>query len=302
MSQQVLIAEDSPTQAQQLQFILEDAGFEVELAENGLEALSVMEQHKPDIVVTDLEMPKMNGLKLVETVKAKYPSIPIILMTAFGSEEIAALALRKGAASYVPKSYLLKDIVPTLQNVLAVSRHVRDNTRVLDVTTAIDSHFLLDNDASIIPPLIGHLEDQLTRMQICDENGLIRVCVALREALINAIDHGNLEVSSELREGDDSKYHDLVNQRRQEAPYKDRRVYFETKISRTAATFVVRDEGKGFDPSSLPDPTDPANLERIGGRGLLLIRTFMDEVQHNNTGTQITMVKKTDPGNGRAEK
>jgi CheY-like chemotaxis protein/anti-sigma regulatory factor (Ser/Thr protein kinase) len=261
-----------------------------------------MEQHKPDIVVTDLEMPKMNGLKLVETVKAKYPTIPIILMTAFGSEEIAALALRKGAASYVPKSYLLKDIVPTLQNVLAVSRAIRQDQRVLEVTTAVESRFLLDNDSSIIPPLIGHLEDQLTRMRICDENGLIRVCVALREALINAIDHGNLEVSSELREGDDSNYHDLVNQRRQESPYKDRRVHFETKISRADATFVVRDEGKGFDPSSLPDPTDPANLERIGGRGLLLIRTFMDVVQHNEAGNQIIMVKKCDLGNGQAEK
>src|SRR5689334_3334319 len=99
MAYQVLIAEDSPTQAQQPQFILEDQGYEVETAGNGLEALAAIERRRPDIVVTDLEMPQMNGLKLVETVKAKYASIPIVLMTAFGSEEIAALALRKGAAS-----------------------------------------------------------------------------------------------------------------------------------------------------------------------------------------------------------
>ena len=55
---------------------------------------------------------------------------------------------------------------------------------------------------------------------------------------------------------------------------------------------MVRDEGPGFDPATLPDPTDPSNLERVGGRGLLLIRTFMDEVRHNESGNEITFVKR----------
>ena len=54
---------------------------------------------------------------------------------------------------------------------------------------------------------------------------------------------------------------------------------------------MVRDDGNGFDPAILPDPTDPANLERVSGRGLLLIQTFMDSVRHNATGNEITMVK-----------
>ena len=53
--------------------------------------------------------------------------------------------------------------------------------------------------------------------------------------------------------------------------------------------YVVNDQGPGFDPSTLPDPTDPSNLERIGGRGLMLIRTFMDRVEFNDSGNQITM-------------
>ena len=55
--------------------------------------------------------------------------------------------------------------------------------------------------------------------------------------------------------------------------------------------FVIRDEGPGFDQSRLADPTDPENWERVGGRGLLLIRTFMDEVWHNPAGNEITLVK-----------
>jgi anti-sigma regulatory factor (Ser/Thr protein kinase) len=62
-------------------------------------------------------------------------------------------------------------------------------------------------------------------------------------------------------------------------------------LTRQQATFVVRDEGKGFDPATLPDPTDPANLGKASGRGLLLIQTFMDRVEHNEHGNQITMTK-----------
>jgi anti-sigma regulatory factor (Ser/Thr protein kinase) len=58
------------------------------------------------------------------------------------------------------------------------------------------------------------------------------------------------------------------------------------------AEFVIADEGPGFDPNSLPDPTDPANLESVGGRGLLLIQTFMDEMRFNAAGNQITIVKQ----------
>ena len=57
---------------------------------------------------------------------------------------------------------------------------------------------------------------------------------------------------------------------------------------------MVADEGHGFDPNTLPDPTDPANLERVGGRGLLLIRTFMNEVTFNKAGNAITLVKYRD--------
>ena len=63
-------------------------------------------------------------------------------------------------------------------------------------------------------------------------------------------------------------------------------------MTRQEAVFVVRDEGNGFDPSQLPDPTDPANLERVSGRGLLLIQTFMDQVEHNERGNEITMRKR----------
>ena len=58
--------------------------------------------------------------------------------------------------------------------------------------------------------------------------------------------------------------------------------------------YVVRDEGPGFDPSALPDPLDPANMENASGRGLLLIRTFMTEVRHSERGNEITMIRRAE--------
>ena len=119
-----------------------------------------------------------------------------------------------------------------------------------------------------------------------------RDCFKRIEALSNAIFHGNLEVSSTLREKEEAGYYRLANERRVQKPWCDRRVYVTVRMSRLEAMLMIRDEGPGFDPASLPDPTDPANLERVSGRGLLLIQTFMDRVEHNETGNQITMIKR----------
>ena len=54
---------------------------------------------------------------------------------------------------------------------------------------------------------------------------------------------------------------------------------------------MIRDEGPGFDPASIPNPTDPEYLERPSGRGMLLMRSFMDELTYNDTGNEVTMVK-----------
>ena len=67
---------------------------------------------------------------------------------------------------------------------------------------------------------------------------------------------------------------------------------FGAKISKEEIRFTIADEGAGFNPTGLPNPFEPENLDKVTGRGMLLIRTFMDLVEHNENGNQITMVKK----------
>lgn len=288
----VLVVDDSRLDRTRAGGILRKAGHEVAFAANGREALDHLAVNPPDVVVTDLQMPELDGLELVEAVRLRYPHIPVILMTAHGSEEIAVRALQKGAASYVPKRSLAQDLCPTVATVLELARGDRPMSRVLDWLVYTESRFVLDNDVTIIPDLIGHLETTITRLKSVDETALIQVGVALREALVNAMYHGNLEVSSHLREVEGSAYEDQIAARRAELPYRVRRVHVTVRQTPTEVVYVVSDEGPGFDPSVLPDPTDPAQLEMVHGRGLLLIRTFMDDVTHNERGNEITMVKR----------
>ena len=274
-------------------FLQELPGFTVLYAEDGKAALAIIRSEPLDLVLTDMQMPELNGLQLVEIIRRDFAGLPVILMTAHGSEEIAVAALRKGAASYVPKRDLARDLAETVENILSVSRTRRGQQEVLECLADVQYRYVLANDVTRVAPLIGHIQDQMTQLKIVDRSGLIRVGTALFEVLVNAIEHGNLELRSELRDIDDRKsYARLGEHRRQLQPYRDRHVYVTASFSHAQAVCVVRDEGPGFDPSRLPDPTDPANLERASGRGLLLVRTFMDEVTFNPTGNQITMVKR----------
>ncbi len=289
----LLIVDDSKIDLHLAGGIVEKlGGWRPVFVNNGVEALESMAKNKPDAVLTDMIMPEMGGLELVQAIRSRFPSVPVVLMTAHGSEDIAIQALHKGAASYVPKKTLARDLADTLDQLVTVVQSNRNQQRIVESLTKQESYFVLGNDTSLIPPLVGYIEDCLTRLKLSDSGGLILLGVAMHEAMTNAIMHGNLELSSALKEQDDKEFFQQAQARRKMEPYKDRKVQVEVKLTREEAVFVIRDEGKGFDPAILPDPTDPANLGRVHGRGLLLIQTFMDNVSHNSKGNEITMIKR----------
>lgn len=288
----VLVVDDGLVDRRLAGSLVESLGYQVAFADNGATALAAVERDPPQAVLTDLQMPEMDGLELVGQIRSRYPLVPVILMTAHGSEEIAIQALQKGASSYVPKKLLNRDLGEILERVLTAARGTRQRQRLLECMTRMESDFVLENDPALIATLVNFLQDNLVGMKLGDETDRIRVGIALEEALVNALYHGNLEVSSELRQQDDRAYYQTAEERRCRRPYSDRRVHIHVDLSHPEAVYIIRDEGPGFDPSSLPDPTDPENLEKLSGRGLLLIRTFMDEVSFNPSGNQITMVKR----------
>ena len=119
--------------------------------------------------------------------------------------------------------------------------------------------------------------------------------MAIEEALINACYHGNLELSSSLRDQDDDLYRQLARDRARQAPYAQRRVTVQFHCGQRSLHCTIRDDGPGFDPHSLPDPFSAESLTRPSGRGLTLIRSFMDEVRFNDQGNEITLFKRRPP-------
>lgn len=299
----ILVVNDAPLDRRLVgELLASEPNMHVQYAVDGADALATMAQRLPDLVITDLLMPEMDGLSLVAEVRQQCPQVPVILMTSQGSEELAVRALQQGAAGYIPKRLLPHYLCHTIRKVLRVSLRDRSRSRLAESMQKLETTLLLENDSALFDPLITYLQDGVAQMGVCDDADRTRVGVALEEALANALYHGNLEVGSELRELDTDAYHDMVERRRHESPYQERRIEVQAKLARDEAVFVVRDGGRGFDPAALPDPTDPANLEKASGRGILLMRSFMDDVLYNSEGNAVTLIKRRGAGPRAAAK
>lgn len=270
-------------------------GWNVIFAKNGQDALQQLELHIPDIVLADMMMPMMNGLELAEAVKREFPLIPLILMTSKGSEDVAVQALKRGASNYVSKRRLNQDLIEIVEQTLLVSRDQRTQARLLNRITHSEMTVVLENDIPLLQSLVVYIQQQMKMLRMFAESERIRVGVALEEALLNAFYHGNLEVSSKLREDDYDEYYSLAKLRCSQAPYASRKITVHCRFDPEAVAVTIADEGPGFDPSLLPDPRDPENLERPSGRGLLLMKTFLDEVEYNAKGNQVRLLKRRIP-------
>ena len=204
-------------------------------------------------------------------------------------------ALEKGAASYVAKRRLPKELLEIVHQVLDSSDENRLQSRLMHRMTRNEFSFVLNNDLSMVHSLVKYLQHTSRCVRLADEVDRLRVGIAVEEALLNALYHGNLEVSSDLKDSDPNLFEDTARQRCQETPYSQRRIFIDACLSREEARYVIRDEGLGFDPSKLPDPCDLENLEKPSGRGILLMRSFMDEISFNEQGNQVTLVKQGVP-------
>ena len=289
----VLLIDDSADDLAVMQQLADDCeGIETACAQGKDEALASLRNRTPDLVVIDPQLPRGESLELINTLRSDYPAIPAIIVSSVGEEHAAIEALQNGAASYVPKNLLAKAFIPTLREVLNLLDEQRCHSRMLRLMMRWDCDFVLENDRSLIAPLVAYLQEHAVQLGICSDSDATRLGIALDEALVNALYHGNLELNSELRENNLSAFEQEAVRRAKELPYSNRRLKVHARMTQGEAQFVIEDEGPGFDPSGLPDPTDPANLERVSGRGVLLMRTFMDEVEYSERGNRVTLRKR----------
>ena len=198
----ILIVDDSRVDRRIVGGLLESA-LEVELrfACDGIEALELLREQPPDLLISDLMMPRMDGLELVGNVAREFPGLPVLLVTGNGSENAAFEALRAGASSYVPKSCLAEFLVETARHLLEATRERNQWTKLMKCVVGAKQQFKLSNDPALLPPLIQYLQAAACGAGCVSDADAVRVSVALEEALSNALFHGNLEITSEQRTG-----------------------------------------------------------------------------------------------------
>jgi PAS domain S-box-containing protein len=188
----ILIVEDSPTQAEQLAFLLENAGYRVTAAGNGKEALKKLETAVPNLILSDIVMPEMDGYELCRTIKQeeRYKKIPIILVTVLYDPQDVIQALECGANNFIIKPYVEKYLLARVKSVLA-DASVDDMEKVrmgLEIYFAGKKHYITSSRLQILNMLLSTYEtavqknEELTgaRNQLRDINEHLEDLVAAR--------------------------------------------------------------------------------------------------------------------------
>lgn len=138
----ILIVDDEKNYLTILSALLEDEGFEVLTAPGGSEALEIHKSSDLDLILTDMKMPKMDGIELLENIKENDPDLPVIMMTAHGTVDKAVEAMQKGAYTYVLKPFDNERLIIYVKKATSMYQVVKENRRLRD---AVESQYRFGN-------------------------------------------------------------------------------------------------------------------------------------------------------------
>jgi two-component system NtrC family response regulator len=138
----VLIVDDEKNYPPILSAVLEEEGYETLTATSGEEALDILAHADVDLVLTDMKMPTMDGISLLEKIKAKDADLPVIMMTAHGTVEKAVEAMQKGAYNYILKPFENESLVLYVNKAVSVFRVVKENRQL---RSAVESQYSFGN-------------------------------------------------------------------------------------------------------------------------------------------------------------
>ncbi len=294
----ILIIDDDPAWRKYMQVLLSSKGrYEVSTVADLETALDRLKGEPFDIVMTDLHLvaedrSERNGLDIISMLQQAELEVPVIAVTAYGDEQRVVEALRRGAANYLPKSSVKNELFSIVDSVAhkIAKRDLR--SQLQNSVTSLVVTYELTTNGKLVSPFVETLKANLLEYSPFSSHTTSQILVATEEALVNSIVHGNLEVDSSLRDESYSDYESLVAARSMESPYCDRKVRVELSIDRSQMQIIIQDEGSGFDISSVADPRDPEFLLRPCGRGLLLMRTFMDSVEYSDHGRRVRLTRR----------
>ncbi len=293
----VLIVEDDEASRQFMVTLVRDEGYEVAEAANGAEGLKCFESFQPDLVFSDISMPIMDGLAMLEKIRRLSYDAIVVMTTAFGTAEYTLKALRLRANDFLVKPVLPQDVIANLkkyQDVLATRSSERE---VFGMILHRELTLQLGNQPAIVSRVVDRLMQETEgRIPAADR---LSTHLGLLEIIMNAIEHGNLGITysekSEALEGSSADWPNLVKSRMLELPYKNRSVLIQFQMDSECCEWIITDEGDGFDWEKVPDPNDPENLLAANGRGIMLARLSFDDLTYLGQGSQVMLRKNLSP-------
>ena len=119
----VLVVDDDPDVGKVLEALLQQAGIACRWVPDAASALTVLRERPVDVVITDLRMPGASGLELLESIVERWPDIPVALLTAHATLDVAVEAAVKGAADFLRKPFDREEVLFTVRKLIAVARH-----------------------------------------------------------------------------------------------------------------------------------------------------------------------------------
>lgn len=170
----ILVVEDSLTQAEKLRFILTKNGYRVSVANDGLEALETIKKDVPDLIITDILMPKMDGYKLCEVIKNDndYKNIPVILLTALSDPKDVITGLKSRADNFITKPYNESFLLSRIQHML-INLDLRRNKISeigIEVYFAGEKYFINSERIQIIDLLLSTFENAVQKTKELEES------------------------------------------------------------------------------------------------------------------------------------
>jgi len=274
-TQRILIVDDDPEVHQLLRAALEAPDREVESVQDGFAALRCVEAAAYDLVMTDLQMPGLDGMTLLERIREIRPETRVVVMTVESTPENIIRAIRERAFSYFSKPFTLGSVAEMVDRALNSKPSADD----IEVFSALPNWLSLRVRCKMetADRILQFLREMRMGVPSHEEEN---IAMAFREILLNAIEHGG--------GSDPSKWVFIT--------------YLRTK---RALMYYVRDPGKGFSFEKLAHaavanpkgaPFDHVEIReqlglRPGGFGILMTAQLVDELIYNEAGNEVLLIK-----------
>ncbi|GBF51575.1 response regulator receiver domain protein [Leptospira ryugenii] len=267
--------------------------YEITLAENGQEALDISLSQTFDLIISDISLPKINGIQFIKKLRFEGKATPFIVITGDSDIQLAIDLFRLGAVDFFLKPFRMEALR------LRIQKYESADT---DTYCLFQNHEIVYDQLHLkmtflariknINKYVGLILNQISPNPKIKEDDLLNIKIVLYELLSNAIEHGCAGISYKEKQSilqANQDYFGLVDNKCKE---NDSHIHVVLKYDADELILSIADEGDGFNPADIPSPIENPDANLVNGRGIFLVRMNVDNLYYNEKGNEVTFHKK----------